>query len=109
MNLNKIKAKEVELKVTFQDEVLTLKYKPQEFTLDVLEQIESDGSNLRTTRQVLPKLISKWDLMNGKGKVMEITPESFGELPVDLVGRISSEIMGDMFPNAGTTETPGSF
>lgn len=108
-DLKKIREREVEIKITFLDETLTLAYWPGKLTLDVLEQMQGDGTDLEKTKSVLPKLISRWDMMNGKGKPEPITPETFGQLESKLVGRISGAIMEDMFPNATTTETSGSF
>lgn len=106
-DLNKIKAREVEIALSFDDETLEFFYRPNKLTFEMAEKL--DGSGTAANLQALTELISRWNITNDKGKLLPIDEEHLKSLPTQLLGKMTQAIVEDMFPNAPTTETPGSF
>lgn len=103
-NLNKVKAREVPLSLSFDDEVLEVAYKPRELRYADVEDLSKAEDPDRVIK-ILAKVISRWNMTNGSNKPVPITVPELKQLPHELLDAIGGAVLSDMFPNLKTPES----
>lgn len=96
------------LKIDFDGETLTLTYRPSAINAAQEDREitdKSSGHHVLSIIRSLVETIERWDLVDEAGQTLPISEESLRPLGIDVLNRISTEIIRDSLPNRTTPST----
>lgn len=102
VRLSAMKAKVTETTLDWDGESVDFAYKPNEFTMELADQIEKEAEdeNLSMVAAMLAPLIIWWDVLDDEDERIPPSPENMRRFPLPFLLKIMEAITADQNPEA---------
>jgi len=93
------------VKVDFNGETLTLTYRPSVINAkQEARELEerAAGQHVQSMANSLAEIIESWDVVDDKGKPVPVSVELLSTFGLDVLQKMTREIIGDLLPNRTT-------
>ena len=110
LHLKTANAKQKELDVPFDSEIIHLVYKPRKFNPGRRQQLLDQQSSPEEVYKFLADILDEWDIFDEKDKPVPLTVKGMrdAEVPDEVLNAIVMGILEDMNPNQTATRTAES-
>lgn len=100
VRLSEMKAKVKESQITWDDQTVDFAYKPNEFTMELADQIDAAAKSESTdiVSLLLAPIIVWWDVLDDKDKRIPVTPDTMGQFPLNFLLALMRQITADQDP-----------
>lgn len=110
MKLSAVLADRRTLEIPFETDVLTIVYWPSALTPRTISEAmaQEDDNKSQSVVDLLVTVIDEWDLEDGDGEIVEISPEMLETLPVRFLSDVLTAITADTNPNPTNSGNSGA-
>jgi hypothetical protein len=100
VRLTDMKAKTRETELVWDGETVAFCYKPNEFTMDLADEIDAAAKSEETNvvATLLGPVLVWWDVLDDKDKRIPPTAEKMGQFPLNFLLKIMRTITEDQDP-----------
>ena len=110
MKLSAVLADRRTLEIPFETDVLTIVYWPSALTPRTISEAmaQEDDNKSQSVVDLLVTVIDEWDLEDGDGEIVPISPEMLETLPVRFLSDVLTAITADTNPNPTNSGNSGA-
>lgn len=100
VRLSDMKAKVKESQITWDGEAVDFAYKPNEFTMELADQIDAAAKSEDTNvvSMLLSPVIEWWDVLDDKDKRIPVTADAMRQFPLNFLLALMRQITADQDP-----------
>lgn len=105
INISALVANRRSIKVDFGSEILSLSYRPSAVNaVQEARELEerAAGKHVLSMATSLAEMIDSWDLVDDAGKPVAVSVELLSTFGLDVLQKLTREIVGDLLPNRTT-------
>lgn len=102
VRLSDMRAKVTETFLTWDGERVDFAYKPNEFTMDLADDIEkaAEREDVNVVSMLLSPIVVWWDVLDDNDERIPASPENMGKFPMNFLLKIMKAITEDQDPEA---------